>query len=468
MVNYSTEFPIDPKNTVEDVVRLACEWIAGSPHTKIPESALEHLPADQEVTYTAGDEQVTTAIAKLADFQIGGLRYIRTEDRGLVWTTSIVTLKSVEVHLLSLQVSCEALNTAVRLPAPKKPYFIRQALSELGGGMDGSVPVADRPFRLAEDEAHVAAALILGTANNRLPIVYVSASYKGEHLADPDKLAKFLSGTAHVVVEPNRNFSFQVKTLTSARNVYGGTIGVYWPESTARKVYFLDGELPDSRALQVEIANDIRVALSNRRLRTNCNWAYLKETLSRIRYDLLKAQGSTEVNQYTEAFDAELEAKEGRLREAEQEIARLNAELARYASTAQHATGGLLKPGKEQDLYENEITDIVVDALRDALRNSRPDSRRQHVLSDLIGANASTGMREKLEEEIKSLFKTYREMDARTRSALARLGFDVSEDGKHFKAVFQGDGRYTFVLPKTSSDHRGGRNLASDITNTLL
>jgi hypothetical protein len=59
-------------------------------------------------------------------------------------------------------------------------------------------------------------------------------------------------------------------------------------------------------------------------------------------------------------------------------------------------------------------------------------------------------------------------MDAKTRNALGRLGFDLTDDGKHYKAVFQGDGRYTFSFSKTSSDHRTGKNLASDINNKLF
>jgi hypothetical protein len=185
MVNDSTEFPIDDKNSVADVLRLACEWLTGSPHTKIPESALKSLPIDAEIQISADEEAVTIGAASVDDFEIGGLRYVRMEERNLEWTTSIVTVKTPKQHLLSVQVSCDALNTAVRLPAPKKPYFICQALNELGGGMDGSIPVADKPFHLNEGEFGIAAALISGTAANRLPIVYVGANYDGSHIVNP-------------------------------------------------------------------------------------------------------------------------------------------------------------------------------------------------------------------------------------------------------------------------------------------
>jgi len=465
--NFSTEFPIDPSKSVADVVRLACQWVAGSPHTKIPRGELDELPVDAERTVSASFEQVTTACASGHDFSIGGLRYARTEN-GLEWTTSIVSLKANERHVLSLQVSCEALNTAVRLPPPKKPYFIRQALESLGGGMDGEVPVTDQPFRLAEDEAGVAAVLISGLAKNKLPVVYVSAGFDSNYLVNPSELARYVSGMAHVVVEPSREFSYRLKTLTNSRNAFGGTVGVYWPESDARKSYFIGEAMPNPRAIQLEIAKDIRLALANRRLRSTCTWAHLKETISRKRFELLRAQGSTALQEYIDAFDAEQAAKDGKLIEAEQEISRLHAEIKRLASANQLSAAGLISPGKEQDLYPHEIRDIAIAALHEGLRTTRENSRRQHVLADLLAANQPLRHAERLQEEIKSLFKTYRDMDAPTRSALLKLGFSISEDGKHHKLVFQGDGRYTFTVPKTSSDHRAGKNIASDINNVLV
>lgn len=465
--NFSTEFPIDSSKSVEDVVRLACQWISGSPHTKISKGELDELPIDAERTITASFEQVTIACANSQDFTIGGLRYVRTET-GLEWTTSIISQKTNDRHVLSLQVSCEALNTAVRLPSPKKPYFIRQVIEKLGGGMDGEVPVTDKPFCLAEGEAGIAAALICGFAKNKLPIIYISAGFDGDIFVNPNKLAQYVSGMAHVVVEPSREFSYYLKTLSNSRNVFGGTVGVYWPESDARKSYFVDETMPDPRAILLEIAKDIRLALANRRLRSTCTWAHLQETISRKRLELLRSQGSTALQEYIDAFDAEQAAKDEKLIEAEQDISRLHAEIKRLASANQSSSAGLISPGKEQDLYPDEIRDIAISAMQEALRTTRENSRRHHVLADLLATNQSSRHAEKLQEEIKSLFKTYRDMDAPTRSALIKLGFRISEDGKHYKVVFQGDGRYMFTLPKTSSDHRAGKNVASDINKALF
>jgi hypothetical protein len=467
MANFSTEFPIDPKNTVEDVVLLACKWIVGSPHTKIQESNFQEIPHNSERTVALGGEQVSLAHALTKDSEIGGMRYVQAAN-GLQWTTSIVTLKTADKHLLSLQVICEAINTAAGLPPPKKPYFIRQALSELGGGPDGEIPVTDRPFRLGENEATVAAALILGTARNTLPIVYVSAGFREGHLVNPEDLAKLVSGMAHVVVEPSRAFSFEVKGLTEATNVFGGTVGVYWPNSHARSAYFLDDVTPNPRELQLQVAKDIRIALSNRRQLTLCTWTNLKEAVARNRFEQLKSVGSIELEDYVKAFDAELAAKQALVSEGEDEIARLTAEIRRLSAATHSSATGLIQRGNEQDLYQHEIVDIIIDALTDASRVARDGSRRQHVLQDLIKANLASGARQAIQEEIKTLFKTYQGMDTKTRNALARMGFDLTEEGKHYKAVYQGDGRYTFSLSKTSSDHRSGKNLASDINNALF
>lgn len=468
MINYSTEFPIDDKNSVSDVLFLACKWITGSRYTNIPKSAFKTLPVDSESSLVVDDEAVTIGAARGDGFDIGGIRYMRIEDKSLEWAVSIITVKTSSQHLLSIQVSCEALNTAARLPAPKKPVFISQALAELGGGMDGSIPVVGKPFDLTESEVQIATQLISGMGGNRLPIIYVSANYDGSHIVNPIQLAGVVSGMAHVFVEPSREFSVKLKDMTRARNAYGGTVGVYWPESDARKSYYLDSSNNTAELIQNEIAKDIRIALSNRRQRTNCNWLHLKEVISRRHYEKLKAEGSTELNAFVEAFDSDQRAKEERIIEAEQEIARLNAELRKYNASSRASANGLLTPGEEQDLFDGEISDIVINALQSSLKSAHEDSRRQHVISDLLDHNKPTGATVAAEAEIKSIFKGYGDMDSKTRMALVKLGFDISDDGKHYKAVFQGDGRYTFSISKTASDHRTGLNITSDINKNLF
>jgi hypothetical protein len=86
----------------------------------------------------------------------------------------------------------------------------------------------------------------------------------------------------------------------------------------------------------------------------------------------------------------------------------------------------------------------------------------------LLQANPPGTAAASMDADVKAALRAYKSMDAKTRSALGSLGFSITEDGKHYKAVFRGDPRYMFTLPKTSGDHRAGKNAASDITSTLF
>ncbi|HAZ61697.1 MAG TPA: hypothetical protein DCY89_09005 [Gammaproteobacteria bacterium] len=69
--------------------------------------------------------------------------------------------------------------------------------------------------------------------------------------------------------------------------------------------------------------------------------------------------------------------------------------------------------------------------------------------------------------QLKQLLKGSSGVDAKVRRGLEEMGFTISEEGKHYKIVYQGDDRYTFTLPKSGSDYRGGLNAASDIARLL-
>ncbi len=467
--SFAAEFPITPTRTVHEVMKVACKWISGSPHTVFKSDALQGPPpTNGEKTLVAGPETITLAHSTTPDGEIGGIKYERSEE-SLAWTTSIVSLRSGDKHFLRMEVVCEALTTLVSLPPPKKPYFIKQALEELGGGSDGEIPVVSRPIPLSAGDEPIAASLILGTANNALPIVYVSAGVDDEHLVDPAELARFVAGLAHVIVEPSRSFSYRLKRLTKSRNAFGGTVGVYWPNSDRRNTYFPENRKQIGRALALQIAKDIRVALANRRQRSNCTWTNLRETLAKSSYEQLKAQGSTELAEYISAFDKDIELKQRGIDEREQEIARLASENRRLSHLADSATQGLIHLGEEHDLHNGEIRDIIIAALKDAeQRIAQPGSRRAHVIHDLLQANQPSGRADEIGNELKELLREYRSMDAKIRSAMTRLGFDLSDDGKHWKAVYQGDHRYTFSFPKTGGDHRGGLNMVRDIKSTLF
>ena len=51
---------------------------------------------------------------------------------------------------------------------------------------------------------------------------------------------------------------------------------------------------------------------------------------------------------------------------------------------------------------------------------------------------------------------------------LEGVGFTITDGGKHYKAVFADDPRFTFTIYKTAGDGRSGKNMTSDILRKLF
>ena len=111
----------------------------------------------------------------------------------------------------------------------------------------------------------------------------------------------------------------------------------------------------------------------------------------------------------------------------------------------------------------------MLDALADARKYVPPDSRRHHVLQSIVGANPLPHrMANAHRDALKNLLRGTSTLDARIRRALESMGFRISSGGKHYKLVYQEDDRYTYPLPKSGSDHRGGLNAANDIGRLMF
>jgi uncharacterized phage infection (PIP) family protein YhgE len=122
----------------------------------------------------------------------------------------------------------------------------------------------------------------------------------------------------------------------------------------------------------------------------------------------------------------------------------------------------------EQDFYAQEKIGILVDVLRNSLGNVHENSRRQHIITDIVSNNIYDANREEIKAEIRNLFRDYRRMNSNTKNALERMGFEIVSENSNYKMIFHGDSRYMISFAKTPSDFRAGRNIASDICNLLL
>lgn len=467
MLSFATEFPVTHSHSPVDLLYAVRDWIIGSPHTRLVEADFSGIEIGATWGTTKHNEQIEVIHTASGTAELAAFRYARL-DNGLEWVTTIVFSRMQADSWIAVRVTCESRHPAARLPPARKPVVLRTLLDKLGGAQDGLLGVQVTPHLLGNDEIDVATRLILGQSGCRLPIVYISSGFHNQYVLNPNDLAVNLAGMAHVVVEPNRSFSLRLKIEVASENVYGGTIGIYWPDGGGRRSFFIGPDFESAEDLSHAVFEEVRAALVNRRAIDRCTWATAQETVSRRAFEALRAAGSQEVDKYIEEFDKEFAAKDQRLKDAEREIARLQMELRIYESRLPISSGLSLRTGTEQDLYPNEILGIVCDTIVDGINRTPADSRRAHVLEAIRIANPTEGTTAIMRDKVKDTLRGYRHMDAKVRRSLEELGFAVTSDGKHYKITYAGDDRYTFALPKSCSDHRGGLNAASDISRLLF
>lgn len=463
---FAAEFPASETATIDGLLDCCRTWIVGSPY--YPWKNREELTAtaNQIVEHDRQGHHVEFGRVALADgAELGGVQYSWNERDEQRWVTEIVGRKSTDGLWVSVRVTCELLAPGISLPSAKKPHFLKTFMAALGGGKDGEFETRDRPHRLHDGDLSLAERIITGKAGNALPVVYISVGFIGRPFVDADKVARWLSGLAHVVVEPHRAFSRALAPRVASANVYGGAVGIYWPKSAGEHFRLIPRDFEDSEALEGELQRLVRNAQTYARPTRSAAWMDLREALSRMRIEELRSSGTASLDEYMAAFDEENKALRTQRDGAQRELERLR-ETVRRLQNSRPSIG--VAPGNEQDLYPGEVADIVVRALMDARTHSGEGSRKRMVLDDLLGANSLSGHADQIEQGIKSTLSTTDRVTATEIAALEEIGFNIEDGGKHYKATFAGDPRLTFTLFKTASDHRSGKNLASDMIRTLL
>lgn len=467
MLTFKTQFPISTAKTTEDLLECARAWIAGSPHTELC-GKLSDAQLQDGTSLSTANESVQASSYKDAERETAGVRYEKREDGEISWMTDVVGSKSKDGFIVAIQLSVDSELPVERLEQGKRPYILKSLMKHIGGGADGDLMVSDTPIRLQEKDLSLAADIICARADYAMPVVYVSADDRDKPFIDVDQTAKWLSGMAHVVVEPSRSFSFNLMREVYSENAYGGAVGIYWPDGVGKWLFLPTGNYSDPKEMQVAISRKVRASLLSQRTKRECTWSNLQELIARRRLQELKDSGSNDINEYIRHFDVEMASKD-------EEIQRLESELSRSRYSRQLQSGvldadvaNLALVSKESDFYQGERLDIVIDSLRTAADAAELHGRRRDVLTDLIAQNSHAGEREQILDRLKQVMRQYDSMTASVRAEFESLGFSILEDGKHYKLVYRDDARYPFILAKTGSDWRGGLNAFSDLKRRIF
>lgn len=465
MLSFSTEFPLGDGSTPDAFLATVKSWALASPHTTFNRAGLELLAIGREKMVRAGNAELELAGGVDQSEAAISVRHT-VRDGDVDWITEI-SFANAGQPWASVRTFRDSSSPVAHLPPAKKPVIVMTLLDALGGGADGELPVSRAAHLLRNDDISLAGRLITGDAGCYLPVVYVSAPFDGSGYLDHGVLARDLCGMAHVVVEPNRPFSQRLQLEVSSNNAYGGAIGIYWPDGAGRHFILPNYNLSLTERRQA-VTRAVRAALLNRRPLQWCSWIAAQQISSRLAIKELRSSGSDEVEVYISTFDAEIALKNKQIKDAEDEIQRLHAELGKATRSKADQSGIHLKVASEQEYFPGEISGVVRDAVAEAVSRVQLGSRREHILRAVAASNVPRETSSEGRDRLKSILRGYKTMSKEVRDGLLELGFSITEDGKHYKLVYRSDGRYVFSMPKTSSDHRAGLNLASDIAKRIF
>lgn len=250
-----------------------------------------------------------------------------------------------------------------------------------------------------------------------MPIVYVSANNNNLPHVDPVQLSQWLSGMAHVVVEPTRAFSFELMDEVYNENAYGGAVAIYWPDGIGKWSFLPNGNYSDPREMQISIARKIRSSLLSQRTKSECRWGFVQEQKSRVELKALMASGSKEVEDFIKLFELEIKSKDDEIQLLEAEINRLKYSKRTINESSIDAPGCIVINSSESEIYQAEKIGIIIEALELYRDSCGSHERRQIIISDILSLNNRSDEKDSLLAHMKEILRNYTSMNANIKKS---------------------------------------------------
>lgn len=488
--------------TKNDFIQLVIDWNQGSPHTS---NIIPDIEWHGERNIRFGKEGLWLDIEEYRNHNTIAVRYEKKEEDGIIWDTDYV----MNFNSMKMAVRLDRSYTAEALDADPKfstPHFITMLIE--GGYLknDNGLPIQRKATVIDRDNLELLVNVINGEAHYKLPVVYVSKTYYDEDPINIQYLASRLKGVAHVMTQKGGWINSTLRKKCNDQNEYHGAIGIYYPTKAFRhRTYFYRSAIGYDSFLLEKVFRAVIQYSNTKMVDTLLTWQGVNNALWKDRFisqrqerkDAEEARRIAELK-VTKLLDTRDEAerafREQALEDArtetnnvldsfEEDMQKLqyqNEALSRANEALEFENQGLrakldsidsvpvLHMGEEFEFYQGEIKDILLSTLSKALKDIPTNSRRADVINDIIERNDYQKLTETKAEEVKRILKSYKGMSAKMRQALIELGFEITEDGKHYKMSYYGDGRYQTALAKTPSDGRAGKNSTQTIINMVF
>lgn len=473
MLLFSTILKIDKSLTRDDFLNLVIEWNQGSPHEN---NVIPNLNWDGSYNQKFGDETISLEFKEYRNEEIIAVRYVKKLDDGIIWKTDYIM--NFRDYKMSIMLDRSFTEDAIGVdPSFTTPLFIRLLIEKGYVVDDNDLPILMNPHLIGCENLSVLTAVINGTKFYDLPVVYVSKTFSNNIPIDVDKLAYALKGVAHIFVQEDLETNTFIREQCNSTNEYNGAIGIYYQSDLVKHKRLLNYEHFDPTITRQNIVKEIINFTNQQSIDPLYTWDGVLTSLLRDRFESQKSRRTkaertkeeTEelLDSFSNDFDA-LTEENGRLRSS---ISDLESELAFYRDAFNKKTvndSGFLSSGSEKEFFQDEKKELILSVLSDSLANILDDTRKKHIVQDIIQQNTIKEILSKKREEVKRLLTDYSGLTGKLKQELQQLGFTITEDGKHYKLTYFNDKRYIIHMAKTPSDGRAGKNIVSDINNKVF
>lgn len=499
MLLFSTILDINKSMTKDAFIQLVIEWNQGSPYENNIIPGI-HWNGERNIRY--GTEDLWLDIEEYRNQNIIAVRYEKKEKDGSVWDTDYV----MNFNSMQMSVRLDRSYTADALESDHNfstPHFITLLIEKGYLKDDADLPVLRTPIEITDENMSLITDVINGEFKYRLPIVYISKTYYNEDPVDVHILAGRLKGVAHVLVLKSNVYNSRIREISKNNNEYYGAIGIYYPTiAIGHRRYLYRSAYGYDKFLLEKVISSVIQYSNSQMIDTLFTWqgvnnALLRDRLISQREERIAAEQAqkaaeeeaakildsldeeerrirkqafddarSEANALLDGFDGDMQ----RLQKQVEELTRANEQLqfenhGLKAKLDSRDKIPVLFMGDEYEFYPGEIKDLLLTMLSETLKNTPTKSRRSDIAKDIIRNNNYQKLSISKAEEIKRLLKNYDGMSGKTRQALKDLGFEITEEGKHYKVTYYGDGRYQTTYSKTPSDGRTGKNSAQQTIN---
>ena len=500
MLVYVNNFYLQGENAIERALQSVCGWIS----FKTSETFnLDMLKSGDNYKYGSITVRTFCAVAMSPKMYAVLLTHPDNQINGRFWETEIGIKEEDGKTKLSILLKVNDISTQVRGSiTTTRPLLVKYLLDShlLSHDVIGLKPTY---FSNKEDELRGLKWEIYRPERN-YPLVLISYNKN----INPTRLQQQLIGLAQVIyLPPDVDDRLMEAELGQRYSAWDGAVNIIQPlhgGEIPRNTLILSAAIEQWKVDNNHILHELLSLVTH-----TTNGTYRKEHFSPTdvrakrqkdhrlmlikkvaslkddsEYKVLLEEAMNELDRMQDASSAEVENlrttltdTESMYYEAESDKALLENSLLMFRAKVEHLEtlfegklAGIpaLVKGKELDLYEGEITGILVDIVKPAYDSAKKYSRRKDILKDLLDHNSQAGLKTLFFEELKTELKDYRSMTPKIKEIFSKTNIEVITEGSHNKAKYIGEERYGVTFAKTASDTNAGKNNVATIRDNLF